>query len=221
MEDCRGFFKSIFPGAHVSLILRVALILASFSASALYAQTFGEITGRITDPSGAVVPAATLTLTNVNTNAVRNAQSTQSGDYTFPSVAPGSYQLSTEVSGFRAWSSKPFDVQVQQVVRLDVALQVGNTSEKMEVSADDCSVAIRDCNSRHGHREQDGEGVAAEWSPVPEPGRTFSQCECSRASRRSSGLTLGWRSRPAGDFHRWSANLFMTTTLSMASTTRT
>src|SRR5689334_213112 len=108
------------------------LAIVFFCASGLYGQTFGEITGRVTDPSGAVVAGASLTLTNVNTNAVRKMVSTDAGVYTFPFVAPGSYKLTTEVSGFKAWISEPFEVQIQQVVRQDVVLQVGQTSQTIE-----------------------------------------------------------------------------------------
>ncbi|MBV9181034.1 MAG: carboxypeptidase regulatory-like domain-containing protein, partial [Acidobacteria bacterium] len=116
-------------------VLRVLATLATLSAGYLYAQTFGEITGRVIDPSGAVISSAPVTLNNVNTNAVRNALTTDAGFYTFPSVAPGSYRLAAEVRGFKSWVSEPFEVQVQQVVRLDITLQVGQTSERVEVSA--------------------------------------------------------------------------------------
>ncbi len=78
---------------------------------------------------------ASITLTNTNTNAVRKAASTDAGVYTFPSVPPGSYTMKTEVNGFKTWLSQSFQVQVQQVVRLDVVLQVGQTSESIEVAA--------------------------------------------------------------------------------------
>ncbi len=135
MGDSRGFFKRLILGAHAHLILKVALVVAIFSASGLYAQTFGEITGRVTDASGAVMPGASITLTNVNTNGVRKAVSTDAGVYTFPSVPPGAYTLKTEVSGFKAAVSDRFQVQVQQTVRLDLVLQVGQTNETVEVAA--------------------------------------------------------------------------------------
>jgi hypothetical protein len=81
------------------------------------------------------MPAASLTLTNVNTNTVRNGVTTDAGVYTFPSVPPGHYKVKAEVSGFKTWVSAPFEVQVQQTVRLDIALQVGQTSQTVEVSA--------------------------------------------------------------------------------------
>ncbi len=116
--------------------LKTLLVLAVVaSCSGLYAQTFGEITGRVTDPSGAVIAGASITLTNINTNAVRNAAATDAGVYSFPSVPPGSYTLKTEVQGFKVATSEPFQLQVQQVLRLDVVLQVGQTSEHIEVAA--------------------------------------------------------------------------------------
>src|SRR5213593_5259524 len=115
--------------------LLVVATLAALSACCLYAQTFGEVTGRVTDPSGAVIPGASVTLTNVNTNAVRNVVTTEAGAYTFPSVPPGSYRLRTELPGFKAAVSEPFEVQVQQGVRLDVVLQLGQISDTVEVAA--------------------------------------------------------------------------------------
>src|SRR5437773_11050494 len=115
--------------------LLAVTVLASFSVCCLYAQTFGEVTGRVTDPSGAVIPGASVTLTNVNTNAVRNVVTTEVGAYTLPSIPPGSYRLRTELPGFKAALSEPFEVQVQQVVRLDVVLQLGQISDTVEVAA--------------------------------------------------------------------------------------
>lgn len=114
----------------------VVVIVTMLSASNLYAQTFGEITGRVTDSSGAVLAGASITLTNSNTNAIRKAKSTEAGVYSFPAVPPGPYKLSAEVTGFKSWASEPFQVQVQQVVRVEVVLQVGQTSQTIEVAAD-------------------------------------------------------------------------------------
>src|SRR5436309_15261437 len=113
----------------------LVLCLVFFGVIPAMAQTFGEVTGRVTDPSGAVIPGASVALTNVNTNAVRNVVTTEAGAYTFPSIPPGFYRLRTELAGFKAAVSETFEVQVQQVVRLDVVLQVGQISETVEVAA--------------------------------------------------------------------------------------
>ena len=115
--------------------LAVAVIVMVLSSGALYAQTFGEITGIVTDTSGAVMSGASITLTNTNTNAFRQTTATDAGAYTFPSVPPGSYTLKAEVKGFKTSISEPFQVHVQQAVRVDVVLQVGQASESVEVTA--------------------------------------------------------------------------------------
>jgi hypothetical protein len=119
----------------IRMALVILMFVVSLSTGALYAQTFGEVTGRVTDASGAVMSRASITLTNTNTNSTRQAASTDAGVYAFPSVPPGPYTLKTEVQGFKTWTSQPFEVQVQQVVRLDIVLQVGETSESIEVTA--------------------------------------------------------------------------------------
>ena len=86
------------------------------------------------DQTGAAIPAASIALTNINTGAVRTTVSTSSGDYAFPSVPPGFYNLKTEHPGFKTAGSNNIEVQVQQTVRIDITLQVGQVSESVEVS---------------------------------------------------------------------------------------
>ena len=116
--------------------LPLALVtLLALSAGNLLGQTQGEITGRVSDSTGAGVPGASITLTNTATNGTRTAVSTDAGDYTFPSVAPGDYNMKTEHAGFKTANTLNVGVQVQQTVRLDFVLQVGQVSETIEVSA--------------------------------------------------------------------------------------
>jgi hypothetical protein len=109
-----------------------AILLAGLLA---FGQTYGEFTGRVSDASGAAVPAAIITLASVSTGAVRTTTSTDSGNYSFPAVPPGMYNLKTEHTGFKAATSLNVEVQVQQTVRLDFTLQVGQISESIEVQA--------------------------------------------------------------------------------------
>jgi hypothetical protein len=113
--------------------LLVAVVL--LSGVSLLGQTLGEITGQVGDPSGAGVPSSVVTLTNTATNAIRQTNSNQQGLYTFPSVPPGIYNLKIEHPGFKTATSNNVEVQVQQTVRLDLTLQVGDVSQSVEVSA--------------------------------------------------------------------------------------
>jgi hypothetical protein len=107
----------------------------ALSALPVFGQTFGEISGVVNDSTGAAVPDATLTLTNVSTNAVRTTVTGNSGDYSFPSVPPAIYNLKVEHPGFKAATSNNVGVQVQASVRLDFTLQIGQVTESVEVQA--------------------------------------------------------------------------------------
>ncbi|MGH9668343.1 MAG: carboxypeptidase regulatory-like domain-containing protein, partial [Bryobacteraceae bacterium] len=108
--------------------------LALSSSSPALAQTFGDITGHVADSSGAVITGAAITITNVDTNATRSASSTDAGVYSFPSLPPGTYNIKVEKQGFKAATSNQVQVQVQQTVRMDFTLTVGQVSESVEVS---------------------------------------------------------------------------------------
>ena len=106
-----------------------------FCGLPLLGQTLGDLSGRVSDPSGAGVPAAVITLTSATTNAVRTADSSTDGFYTFSAVPPGIYNLKAEHPGFRTLATNNIEIQVQQSVRLDLPLQVGQVNETVEVSA--------------------------------------------------------------------------------------
>jgi hypothetical protein len=125
----------------------------------LLGQTFGDISGRVTDPSGAGVPTAAITLTNTATNAVRTAESSGDGIYDFNSVPPGVYNLKAEHPGFSTAVTNNVQVQVQQSVRLDLTLQVGQVSQTVEVSA--TAALLQSENATLGHVVENREIVEA------------------------------------------------------------
>src|SRR5262245_35640866 len=115
--------------------LSIGLFVCALVAATLVAQTFtGSITGTVTDPAGAVVPAAVLTLTNLDTNEARRQVSNESGVYTFAALPPGRYRLELERPGFKRFVQEPVEVRVQQVVNLDPVLEVGQTNQTVEVT---------------------------------------------------------------------------------------
>src|SRR3989441_3114029 len=98
------------------------------------AQTQASISGVVHDPTGAVIPGVTVTVTNPATNFVRTAISNEAGVYNFPSLQPGRYSIRVELPGFRTITQNDIELQVQQSARLDFTLQVGQVSETIEVS---------------------------------------------------------------------------------------
>ena len=98
------------------------------------AQTFGEITGEVRDPSGAVAPDAAITATNAATGVVRTTRTNDVGIYSFPALIPGTYQVRVEAAGFQPTVRSNIDLQVQQTARIDFTLSVGQTTQTVEVS---------------------------------------------------------------------------------------
>src|SRR5205085_5384183 len=80
--------------------LQMGLVSLLLCAMAFGQAETGQITGTVSDPSGAVVPNAKVTVTNVQTNASRSAQSNASGIYSFTNLQPGSYEIAVEGQGF-------------------------------------------------------------------------------------------------------------------------
>jgi hypothetical protein len=112
-----------------------AAALAVIALIPAFGQTFGDISGVIRDASGAAIPEAQVTLTNVGTNAARVAVSNESGLYSFPALVPGSYNMRVEKRGFKTANRPNIEIQVQQSARVDIDLPVGEVSETVEVSA--------------------------------------------------------------------------------------
>jgi hypothetical protein len=114
----------------MSRILPVLLLF--LAACVAYAQT-AEITGRITDPTGAIVPGADVDVTNIDTGVARRVKSNESGYYSAPLLPIGNYQVSVSQTGFRPVKRTGVRLEVQQVARLDFVLELGNVAESIDV----------------------------------------------------------------------------------------
>ena len=114
---------------------RFAILGIAFLAPAAFAQT-AQITGRITDSSGAVVPGAMVKVTAVATGAGRDVPANGEGYYTVPLLLPGDYTVSVEMEGFRRITRSGISLSVDQRAELNFSLEVGSVSEKMVVLAD-------------------------------------------------------------------------------------
>ncbi len=114
-------------------------VAASFCliAWAAFAQSDrGTITGTVTDPAGAVVPAVTIEAQNMSTGSIYQAATTGTGNYTLAQLPVGSYQLSVSVPGFKKYTRTGITVMVAQTLRIDIILEVGSINETVTVDAD-------------------------------------------------------------------------------------
>ncbi len=110
-------------------------LAAMLCVPALAQTTSGSVTGQITDPSGAAVPNATVNLIEKATGTVRTIQTNGSGEYTFPDVAIGTYEVDVTSSSFRKSITQNVVVNVATVTRTDAHLAAGDVSESVTVSA--------------------------------------------------------------------------------------
>ncbi len=104
-------------------------------ATSLLAQTFrGTILGTVTDPQGAVISGAKVTVRNVNTGLERTTQTSSDGSYSVPELPTGTYTVTINQSGFQTSYVTDIAVDVAAEKRVDIALKTGAVSEKVEVS---------------------------------------------------------------------------------------
>src|SRR5438128_3301833 len=107
------------------------------SAWAAFAQSDrGTITGTVSDPTNAVIPGANVVATNTETAARYETVSTETGNYTLAQLPSGLYQVSVELPGFKKYVRQGLTVQAAQIMRIDVALEVGSAAESVTVEAD-------------------------------------------------------------------------------------
>lgn len=96
--------------------------------------TQGTILGTVTDPSGGIVPGATVLVRNVDTGIVRESLSSELGTYRVDLLRPGLYEVTVELLGFRRTEMSQVELRVGQTLRVDVRLQIGEVTDSVVVS---------------------------------------------------------------------------------------
>jgi len=126
--------KSSSP-ARIGTALSVALALVAFllAAPPLVGQTVsGTVTGTVTDPTGAIVKGAAVTVKNSQTGELRTGVSNDAGYFSIPALPPGPYMLDAKIKGFQEETSSLI-VSVGQTLTINLKLSVGSASEKVDV----------------------------------------------------------------------------------------
>ena len=113
--------------------LRVVLLL--LTAALGYTQDRGTIRGTVTDPTGAAVPAASVTVRNIDTGLTQSIPTGADGLFTIPYLPAGNYTVTTEKAGFRKAEVTGVRVNVATISTVDLALTVGSVDQTVEVSA--------------------------------------------------------------------------------------
>lgn len=124
---------AIIPARLILASLFLTLLLA-LSVSAQNSQ--GTILGHVKDATGAALPGAEVTATNMSTNVISRFTTNPTGDYVFVNVIPGTYQVTVQAPGFKSEVSRNLILEVDQTLRQDFSLSVGQIKEEVVVTAD-------------------------------------------------------------------------------------
>jgi hypothetical protein len=125
-----------------SLITVLTMMLCAFATFPAFAQVNATVGGTVADGTGALIPGVEVTARNVNTGIVTNRITNETGAYEFPSLQPGNYTLSAELSGFQTATFNNVQLSQGQQVRLNFTLQVSAVAQAVEVVVDaDTSLA--------------------------------------------------------------------------------
>lgn len=127
---------------------KTLLTLCGLAAAAgLHAQT-AQMTGTVTDSTGAAVPAAQVTATNIDTGVARSTTTNDAGNYLITALFPGPYRITAAASGFKQMKREGLTLAVEQVARVDFRMEIGETRESVTVEA--AGVVLEMANSTIG-----------------------------------------------------------------------
>ena len=126
---------STILGERAMTIRQIACILLLLSYSAFAAEPTGTITGTVTDPSGASIVGAKLTVTNTGIGLVRETTSATDGGYVFPLLPVGTYNVNVESTGFRRFEQHGVTVKADASSSVPVTLQIGSLTDTVTVEA--------------------------------------------------------------------------------------
>ena len=113
-----------------------SLVLLVLASPALAQNPYGRITGRITDPAGALIANCDIRATHVETNVVTASMSNGEGNFEISNLSPGQYKITVEIQGFKRYERGPLEVRVGDVINLQIAMELGAISESVTVSAE-------------------------------------------------------------------------------------
>jgi hypothetical protein len=153
----------------------------------------GTLVGHVTDPNGAAVSAAQVSVTNTDTKEVRTTSTNDTGDYTVPVLQPGRYRLNVTAKGFKGESEGGIVLNVDQTIRVQTALTIGATTESVTV---DAAAVTLDTDSSSVGDLIGGEQVAE----LPLNGRNFQDLMflSSGAVNEGGGDVAGYRLSVSG-----------------------
>ncbi len=124
------------------LMFSLLLLLTTFSVSARAQAVYGSIFGTVTDPQGAAVAGATVTVTELTKNVVTTVQTNESGNYNVLSLIPGRYIVKVEAQGYKL-ANQEVEVRADVSARTDIELQIGAVTEQVTITSDAQQLSLK------------------------------------------------------------------------------
>jgi hypothetical protein len=121
-----SWFRKMLPGA-LAVLLPASVAWAQLSTA--------QLSGRVTDESGAVLPGAAVTVTQTDTGLTRTVVTNENGTYVLPNLPTGPYRLETMLQGFRTFTQTGIVLQVAAAPVINVAMAIGSLEETVSVEA--------------------------------------------------------------------------------------
>src|SRR5687768_8506640 len=115
--------------------LAIFALLFSIAPCSVAQVLYGTLTGTVEDATGGVVPSATVKVVSPSTGQERETTTSATGSYTLTNLAPGAYSLQISAQGFQGFQRSNVDVSINTVSRVDVRLQVGDITNRIDVEA--------------------------------------------------------------------------------------
>ena len=112
----------------------LGILVILFAVTSPAQSTFGEFTGTVKDPSGAVIAGCTVTVKNLGTSAIRTATTDTTGAYTVVNLEPGNYEITMEAPGFQKVTFTNLPLQTRETVRRDGTLGLATQAQSVEVN---------------------------------------------------------------------------------------
>jgi hypothetical protein len=128
------FLKASRNLSSLVLVSLATLVNISAPRTCTAQALYGALVGNVTDPSGAVVPGATVKILHKETGEARSATTNANGVFGFPIIPTGTYEVEVTKEGFFKSVRSDVGVSINTVVRVDVQLQVGSVSESLQVT---------------------------------------------------------------------------------------
>src|SRR5208282_2483989 len=116
-------------------LIAALILLVAFPSASWAQRSAAAINGTLRDTTGAVIPQASISLTNTQTNVTQRTLTNATGEYVILNILPGTYLLKASKEGFQTVSQPAFTLQVNQTTTFDFTLQVGATTQTVTVQA--------------------------------------------------------------------------------------